>query len=88
MQYMQLLCDKNTGHKDMKRDLLNSLRIFKQCDKNFENECMYVVPAKYLMKPILVAMLNALVDAEYLGITSVIMLIDLMHINNVRKVTQ
>ena len=48
---------------------------------------MSVVP-DYLMKPILVAMLNALVDAEYLGITSVIMLIDLMHINNVRKVTQ
>ena len=41
-----------------------------------------------LMKPILVARLNAIVDAGYLGITSVIMLIDLMHINNVRKVTQ
>ena len=40
------------------------------------------------MKPILVARLNAIVDSEYLGITSVIMLIDLMHINNVRKVTQ
>ena len=51
----------------MKRDLLDILRIFKECDKSFENECSIRVPYETYFGSYAKRIIGCMVFRYYLG---------------------